>query len=626
MKLISFILSYFLTLNAFAYPIGFKGQKDTASQYSATVNAPNRSITNQGASQSLIETGNTNLLANPSFEHATYDTSWTCSGTGTESKETTVVIDGNASLEVLTSSQTMDCSQVSTLYASQLAGVQGVASIWVNSTSTIAEVCAVVDSVDTDCVTIESSGTWKEYVIPFVMGSINNGIRVKSASDSATTYIDNAFVGVMPATMMPEVSQAQQIGTARTEGNASCSFSTTSTSYTGFPADADCGAQSATGDLLSPSTKKLAFNYNFKNGRYVIRHNANWLHNTTGAVTTCKIVANGISSTEWWHLARDASTTDYFEEMSFILDIPTPFNGEAELQCKVSSGTLSSAMGQTNYFSQFSVEYYPPKSKIYSQQCKSSLDCENVFIAKVSSTGVVSAENLDWINGNAALTDTSLYTFTFNSNVFGLPPTCFTTPDATSASLSERNISVDNATVSTSSVAVRSVNYLSAKTASAFNLICVKSGTDYKEKNVITGTFANVVTAPNIAKPKTCYYAFGGASATLASPTVCAASPCVEVYDSCSAGTAPTRAGSGVYNDLTFANSTWKANTYIHCNCSVWTTTSGTDRECAQSFVTGDNSISTNSSGGYVANFITTTTNGTNSDTYVSIECTADAP
>jgi hypothetical protein len=127
-------------------------------------------------------------------------------------------------------------------------------------------------------------------------------------------------------------------------------------------------------------------------------------------------------------------------------------------------------------------------------------------------------------------------------------------------------------------------------------------------------------------KQKTCYYAFGGASATLASPTVCAASPCVEVYDSCNAGTAPTRGGAGFYNDLTFANGTWKPGVLLDCQCRSYRTTSGDIDDCLEYFVTSDNTWSTNGSGGAVLNINSADRAAGNRDGYVRITCTADAP
>lgn len=144
--------------------------------------------------------------------------------------------------------------------------------------------------------------------------------------------------------------------------------------------------------------------------------------------------------------------------------------------------------------------------------------------------------------------------------------------------------------------------------------------------NWITGGSTGMST-PGISKPKTCYYAFGGASATLASPTVCSTGTCVEVFDSCKAISPPSRSSAGVYADLTIANGTFAANSFIDCKCKSWATAASSQRDCDGMFETGDNTWATNSSGGYVLGSIGTHgSTGTYADTYVSFVCEGSAP
>jgi hypothetical protein len=148
----------------------------------------------------------------------------------------------------------------------------------------------------------------------------------------------------------------------------------------------------------------------------------------------------------------------------------------------------------------------------------------------------------------------------------------------------------------------------------------------WTNSNVIIGTFNEVQTVPGVSKPKQCRYFFGGASATLAAPTECTTGTCIEVYDTCGTGSPPSRTASGIYENVTWASGTWAVDSAIHCNCVGWDTTTATDRACGTYFVTGDDTWKTNSSGGYVSNFTTSSHSGTASDTYMSITCEGVAP
>lgn len=150
---------------------------------------------------------------------------------------------------------------------------------------------------------------------------------------------------------------------------------------------------------------------------------------------------------------------------------------------------------------------------------------------------------------------------------------------------------------------------------------------DWDNSNIIIGQFNEVVTAPGVSKPKTCYYAFGGASATLAAPTECTTGTCVEVVDTCGAATPPTRPSLGAYTSITFSAGTFANSSAIKCECSGFDSVSGNGRYCAPYFTTGGQSWASNSSGGYIINLFTSTTaSNTLDDTYVFLKCEGQAP
>lgn len=151
----------------------------------------------------------------------------------------------------------------------------------------------------------------------------------------------------------------------------------------------------------------------------------------------------------------------------------------------------------------------------------------------------------------------------------------------------------------------------------------VSNGTNWV---VESGQLPGAISAPGVDKPKACYYFFGGASATLASPTECTTGTCVEVYDSCGTGTPPAFAATAKYQNITFASGTFANSTPVTCTCTAFDATAGANRGCDPSFETSDQTWSSNASGGFVFNVHTTDGGTTEATTYVQIKCEGQSP
>jgi hypothetical protein len=261
---------------------------------------------------------------------------------------------------------------------------------------------------------------------------------------------------------------------------------------------------------------------------------------------------------------------------------------------------------------------YFPKNPVSTYSASCGANCVDTFSAKVSSADVVSEENVDFINGNCTDATTGFITCNFNSGIFTVTPNC--------TAISQANGRVRLSSQSASSVTF--ITYDSAESPSnqGIVIICQKQGADFVATRTIQGTFNEVNVSPGISKPKTCHYAFGGASATLAVPTECTTGTCVEMYDSCGTGSPPVFSAVGIYGDLTWSSGTWSNSSFIKCDCRAYNTTTSLIRECNNYFVTGDNTITTNLSGGYVTNINTAARDGINSNEYAVIQCTGSAP
>lgn len=103
--------------------------------------------------------------------------------------------------------------------------------------------------------------------------------------------------------------------------------------------------------------------------------------------------------------------------------------------------------------------------------CANPLSCATAFSAKISSTGVVTDESLDWINGNC--TNATPSVCTFNSSIFTVTPTCVV---VNGAGANQPSVV---AAATTSTVSVNGVNNIGGSTAVAQNLVCHKASTDY---------------------------------------------------------------------------------------------------------------------------------------------------
>jgi len=219
------------------------------------IQVPNNLLTQVDTNKHLNETGNKNILINPSFEHSTFSTGWTNSA-GTFTEDTIVEIDGLKAAKLVLSSQTMSLSQSSTLYASQFAdGVQGLASVRVKSDVAL-KVCSIQAGVvsTANCVDVQANNKWGLYKVPMILGATSNGISIASTgSVSGTVYIDDAFVGAVD--LQASSDSSRFFGSLKYAGTTNCSWTTSSITTTDFAADTDCSIPTVSGNASAPATK-----------------------------------------------------------------------------------------------------------------------------------------------------------------------------------------------------------------------------------------------------------------------------------------------------------------------------------------------------------------------------------
>jgi hypothetical protein len=182
------------------------------------------------------------------------------------------------------------------------------------------------------------------------------------------------------------------------------------------------------------------------------------------------------------------------------------------------------------------------------------LECIDTFSANISSAGVVSRENYNWINGNT--TGSGTYTGTFNSGIFTTTPNCNCT--ASESASASRVCTISSLT--TSGFTAYVTNSLTGATVSEpMNLSCQRTGVDYKPKTAKVASSIGVPTVPGITTEAidTFSVSYGTTNAT----TNCSASPCSYLDQIGTAVTSVTRASTGLYTLNT-------SKTYTKLKCS----------------------------------------------------------
>jgi hypothetical protein len=591
MKTLAILFTLFYFLNAIAAaPYGFKGQNQSTTLYSNVLQAPNNLVTNLGGINGLMETGNNNILSNPSFEHLTFDSSWTNAGIALPSVETTNVIHGKKAVRIDASAETVIFRQDSSLYAAQFAdGVQGLVSVRIKSDVAL-KVCSrqAGTTSTSNCVDVVANNKWGLYKVPMILGATSNGINIASTGlVSGTIYIDDAFVGAASLTQnmnaCDDVScetefsaRVSSLGVASAENKdfiSSCSRSTTGTysclfNSGVFSLSPNCSVTPITSafntisrDVIATSSgidykvvnvgstpalndqevtiicQKQGADFTaakqLSNGNTYSSTNADtdWAscgHTTSsftgfGTVsaieTQCKrqggdllmkgkfaynsgtatetrlslplwngsqLNSVGSSSIPSLQMTGDAASTgfasNYFRMASLIE--PSVSYMTFGVQQTTSSvltkaqGSLFAGAGSVSFNARIPIEGWQQSNIIIGQfngleSCNNTLECTDTFSAKVSAAGVVSGENVDWINGSCSVA-TGTFTCNFNSSIFTVAPNCVASPNNTPG-VAASGISV----IGQTSSAVTVYTYDNVQAARPFSLVCQKQGVDY---------------------------------------------------------------------------------------------------------------------------------------------------
>jgi hypothetical protein len=450
------------TTPAWAFP-SIKGSSDTTSDQDVRdIKVPNNQLTLQESAAGVyrIETGNNNLLSNPSFENLdSLLDGWTWTGDAITSASVSAV-HGAASLLIEATSDSFTLSQSTTLNQSQFAdGVQGLIGMWVKTDHTGAcEVCAIqagTPSTD-DCVDVNADGKWGHYRVYPIFGATSNGLQLSCASGTGDTYVDGVDLGTPEAPL-----QASGVCTTK---DCMDEFTWRGGS-TGTVANEKIDIVNGDGVLSDTSL----FTYTFNSDSFTVAPN-------------CSCTAGpGASSNLHNCQIETVSTTAVAVRTNRSI---------------VAGSTSAVALAHTVTCEKQGADVLAAESKskgaIYTASC--GVNCEDTFSARITSAGAVTSESGDWVSGVSV--STAQHTITFTTGIFTVAPACIAVGAHPSDPVGVR---VDS--TSSTTLVLDTFNTSSAgDIARGYNVICQKQGVDKQFSKVIHGTFNETVKVKGTTK------------------------------------------------------------------------------------------------------------------------------
>jgi hypothetical protein len=471
------------------------------------------------------------LMADPSFEDGvTEGTCTTCTATS-ESSVVQVTPYNEKSLKISLSASAGYYS-ISKSTSAQFSGSQGFVRCQIKTNQAGVEFNSYVNGVETSSIPVVADSIWRPYEIPIVHGSASAGFRVE-ASSSITGDIHADECAVVVGEVGLEVAQAQLAGESYIAGTTNSAPTRTSTTLGAF-SDTDTPGPTVLSSSVCTwaTTDNNTIRQDLTNcppGKYVaVWVVSSWL-GTAGQEGSIAIT-DGTTTKQAQPVGGDSANTADSTTVMGVFDYATTFSHKFEVYGQSSSGTININNGSGTGRSQnarFTLYYYPPASKIYSQDSADTdwVSC-GLTTADFTGFGTVSSiedqcqrqgsdllVRLKFVAGTTTATEARV-----NLKLGGVALTSAGTsviPSLQLAGDGARSVSTNNpapliepsvayltfglegAAVTKLSKAQGSSMVSSGQTISLFARIPINGWV----KNQITGTFANVMTTGGVSKP-----------------------------------------------------------------------------------------------------------------------------
>lgn len=464
---------FFSTLAQAAPPTSVKGEAGGAA-FTQNIVLPNYQVTKQTGINSRFETGNKNLLQNPSFEHSTIATAWINTGGGTPASSTTNLQDGTKSITT-TSTGAWTFYQDVTLYASGKSGQEAEASIWVYSATASADLwlcprvngASVTASVANGCHQYTNLGSPQKLTVFMLYGATSTGIEIKGSG--AITYIlDDAYLGdrrpmAAGVTTTPAISFTPTLNAFGTSPSIACKYV-----REGSYMNADCFGTAGSSPAASLATITIPNSLNIDSSKISAT-------NTTAAAGQRVGLLNFNATNSQLNIitATGTSTT--------LLYLSNYLNTSTNMVAQNGSAVISASTAVTFNF-KIPILEWAADNNAFTTKCDDPKACETILGAFVSAAGVKSKENVPWLSGNCTYGSpvATRWNCPVTAGVFTTLPNCWVQTDTTSGGAFRHGwMDTSNSSVTNIVFATGQANAASFQSDSAFYMFCEKTGADY---------------------------------------------------------------------------------------------------------------------------------------------------
>ena len=531
-----------------------------------------------------------NLMVDGSFEDAVTD--GTCSGcTATQDSTNILLTANNTKALKLAFSASTGCYTVDKTTSAQYANVQGLVGAWIQNTNAGITFTSRRNGADTTNIkNVDSDGVYKYYEIPDITGSTSFGWKICATSSiTGNIFADETFAG-----------PSKVLGNDPTI-TAWAPYTPTITSFGTTPTSVEFEYRQVGQNIEIRGKFTAAATPAASEARVSLPNSL--LSAGTSVIPSITLVGHAVGS---------ASSTTYFS--TEVLIEPSvgyvTFGQQSSTTHALTkmNGNAFAAGNTLSFFASVPVSGLQGSVTSYSQGCGAA--CENEFSARISSTGVVSGEGFDWLNGNCTVVGTAGYSCNFVSGIFTVAPNCnVTVENGASQPLTQM---IDNTATTSSLVKFYTTQSATgAENARGSTLRCSKAGVDFVSSRVLKGTFNEVSVTPGLVRPVKYRARYNGATDT----TVCSSSPCTttEMYSQDWVNGNITRTGTGTY--VFTSNAIYEANQWVFCEASRQGT-AAFDGDGGGNFM-----LLANSSGVITGTFRGWNAAGTANDTFGFIQC-----
>lgn len=324
------------------------------------------------------------------------------------------------------------------------------------------------------------------------MGNIPNASQPSAAANTDKCYMDTTLHTMLCSDGVNwnvQGIQPENILFAETSfaGTVNCRWNSTG-SFTDFAADADCASPVNRGMATTTDKQPEILIPAVPLGDYVAY--VVMQSNFTTAATECYYILT--DGTTQWPISSAGSSGANWTGSGGAIPIQLS-SAQTNYNLRVQSRKIGGG-GECAIYADTSLYTTPFKISLYRQASFKTYSVPSngtVFSAKISSTGVVSGENVDFISGNCGVA-TSTFTCTFVTSFFSVTPNCTTTGNASAdgfppiTSQSATGLTIITSTASSGA----GVTY-------GFNITCQKTGADFDAAKLATLNSRDAVTAPN---------------------------------------------------------------------------------------------------------------------------------